>query len=173
MRGIYILATLFILAGCSGKYNTSEPASEVPEDEVMYTEEELQEAVDTAYNEGYEEGHLAGYDEGEGVGYSTGYDEGYDAGVALAALPEETPSYQPSVSSSSSPISSGLNLFSDGMDWSIATNYEKKEFIRSAAEATGSYLTFSDVEDYVFAIDMYYESNSNLKTLEDALLSLK
>lgn len=168
------LFILLLLTGCSG--NT--------ENVNGYSEDEVQIAIDEAYEEGrqagYDEGHLAGYDEGQSEGYTQGYDEGYEMGNKegyaygmSVGLDEDTQSLPAFSNTPSSGYSSGLNLNSDGMDWDIALDYEKKEFVRAVAESNGEFITYSEVDDYVLAIDIYYESNMRLKTLNEALKAIK
>lgn len=169
MRIMLLFITAFLLAGCQVEQpealatttkdeNTSANEETMEDDGTIYTEEDLEAAKEEAFQEGYD----AGYEVGNDEGYELGYNDAID-GASVPALPS---------GSSSSSISSDLNVFSDGFAWDLALDFEKKEFIRSVLEANGQYASYSELDDYILAIDIYYENNLKMNSLGDALESL-
>jgi hypothetical protein len=177
MRNILLFFISFLLVGCQQEQtgaavNTTEDDTTITDEEVIedditiYTEEDLEAAKEEAFQEGYDEGYSIGNDEG--------YEAGYSDAIDVATVEYNNQATVPSLSNgSSSRYSSSLNLSSDGMEWNIALDYEKKEFVRAVLEANGQFVTFSDVNDYILAIDIYYENNLKLNTLQEALQSLR
>lgn len=174
MKGILLFFISILLVSCQAENPTSlENKNEdithskeekydeekKEEDDNIYNEEDLRAAREESYRAGY----IAGNDEGYALGYSDALSAAENQQVSVPGSPNlSTPTY-----------SSGLSLFSDGMNWDIATNYDKKEFVRAVLEANGQFVTFSELDDYVMSIDIYYESNTKLNTLKDALESLR
>lgn len=96
--------------------------------------------------------------------YNLGYADGYDA--ALQEQPAQQT--QPSVILPSS----GLTLFSDGFDWNVSTQFDKKDFMRSLSKTNGIFI--SEVDSYVNALDVFYADVGNhLKTIEQAIQEIE
>jgi hypothetical protein len=169
------LIFIFMFSGCSDK-------------------EAIEKAFEKGKKEGYDEGYKIGHDEGkeeglaenEGSGHEEGYTEGYDIGYqeGYNIAIEETESfpaggYLPGNTTTSLPdadqypVVGDLTLHSDGIDWNIALELDKRQFIQELADANGEFITYSDAKQIVAMIDAYYESNLKIKTIQEALEDLK
>jgi hypothetical protein len=152
-----------------------------------------QAAIDKAFKQGKEEGYDEGYDEGieegkaenkgsgreEGYteGYEFGYEEGYDEGynVAFEEIDSST-TYPPDDTTPNTsipdpeqyPMVGDLTLQSDGMDWNIALDIDKRQFVQDVADANGDFITVSEAKQIVAMIDAYYERNLKIKTIQEA-----
>ncbi|MFE8704141.1 hypothetical protein ACFYKX_26595 [Cytobacillus sp. FJAT-54145] len=88
--------------------------------------------------------------------YNLGYQDGLEAG-------KESKMVVPS-------SNSGLTLFSDGMDWDYATDLDKKYFIEDLSSSGVVFISISEVDDFVRAIDVFYEDQSNgYKSIKEAI----
>jgi hypothetical protein len=178
MKSLAFLVFVLILTGCSSS-KEAEPKKSLPKP-ATYTEAEVQEARDESYDQGHEEGLTEGNEEGLTEGHDQGYDEGYDVGyndatdeVAAAtddySLPDVPPSSEtPSIGGIGEAVG-GLTLRSDGFEWSVATDYNKKAFIKDLAQKNNEFVTFSDAENIMYAIDDFYSSNGKFNTISDAI----
>jgi Essential protein Yae1, N terminal len=149
-----------------------------------------QAAIDKAFKqgkeEGYDEGYENGYDEGKAVnedsgreeGYTEGYDIGYEEGYNVAVeemdyssstyLPDDTTQGTSIPNPEQYPMVGDLTLQSDGMDWSIALDIDKMQFVQDVTDANGDFITFSEAKQIVAMIDAYYENNMKIKTIQEA-----
>ena len=90
--------------------------------------------------------------------YNLGYADGLEAGRQENEI-SISPTY-----------SSGLTLMSDGLDWDIATELDKKDFIRSLANSGEVNIYVTEIDDYIDVLDVYYGDTGNrLKTLKEAI----
>jgi hypothetical protein len=166
-KALFAITVLLIFSGCSDK-----------------------DAIEKAFNKGKEEGYETGYDEGieagreenEGSGREEGYTEGYDIGyeegynVAIEEIDSSSATYLPGDTNQNTsipdpeqyPMVGDLTLQSDGMDWSVALDIDKRQFVQNVADANGDFITFSEAKQIVAMIDAYYDSNMKIKTIQEA-----
>lgn len=140
MKIVYLVMISLFLFGCSNEQTTAE--------EDVITLEEFQKAQDEAYNLGYADGVEAGKEE-------------LVEELELEPVEEQSQTtYVPST---------GLTLFSDGMDWNTSTSLDKKDLLRSVPD-----ILISERESYLNALDAFYNDVGNrLKTIEEAIQQIE
>ncbi|WP_137792038.1 Yae1 family protein [Bacillus sp. E(2018)] len=158
-----LLFLVFLETGCSDKAINAA------------FEEGKQEGYDEGYEMGYDEGleenkgsgHEEGYNEGFEKGKEEGFELGHEEGYAVAIEEMESNEYIPNINDSELGIGD-LTLLSDGLDWSIALDIDKRDFIQRISN-----LSYSNSKQAVAMLDAYYESHSKIKTIQEALDDLK
>jgi hypothetical protein len=167
---LFAIIVILIFSGCSDQASIDKAFKQGKE-------EGYDEGYETGYDEGIEEGKAenegSGREEGYDIGYEEGYDEGYNVAVeemdsSTTYLPDDTTPSTSIPDPEQYPMVRGLTLQSDGMDWSIALDIDKRQFVQDVADANGDFITFSEAKQIVAMIDAYYESNMKINTIQEA-----